>query len=281
MEKRVLSPHEFIVRAVNAHPSLYAAPTYDEVKFRILDHVLNTIGNGIYMETFTDVPVSDTEIATAQKWFNCSRAAYGYTKIETFSDDDGYSWRIGRGDPECVVREDEKDQFPNIAHWVDFDCNKSRDPYPNFSKKYSPVWNNRDIKFEQLGADWAEAAVWFYNKCYEYFLDTEQVKSYHSSFPKRTEQETKNAIADYRRFMNIDRYPTNADITTVYGCEFTGDRGNDEDMAKFMTLLWKQELQKILSFLDETIEYLYTLLVSYHDTSAVHYRYLKTDTPSI
>lgn len=259
MEKRVLSPHEFIVRAVNAHPSLYAAPTYGEVKFRVLDHVLNTIGNGIYMETFTDVPVSDTEIAIAQKWFTCRRAAYGYQQVKEITDGE-YSFKMPVGDSACVVTLDEKDQFPNIAHWVEFDCSKPREPYPNFAKRFSAVWNNRDIKFEQLGAEWAEAAGWFYNKCYEYFLDTERVKTYHSSFPKQTEQETKNAIADYRRFMSIDRYPTNAAITAAYGCEFTGDRGNDEDIAKFMTLLWEQELQKILSFLDETIEYLYTLI---------------------
>ena len=276
MVKRILTPDEFIVRTVNAYPSLFAGPSYDEVKFRVLDQTLNVVGNGVRMETFTGEPPTPQEITTAQKWFTCRRAVYGYQQVKEITDGE-YSFKMPVGDSVCVVTLDEKDQYPNIAHWVEFDCNKPRIPYPNFAKRFSTVWDNRDIKFEQLGAGWAEAAVWFYNKCYDYFLDTGRVKTYHSSFPKQTKQETKNAIADYRQFMSIDRYPTNADITAEYGCEFTGDRANDEDMSKFMTLLWKQELQKILSFLDETIEYLYTLLVSYHDASAVHYRYLKPD----
>lgn len=76
----MLTPDEFVVRAVNKYPALYATSSYDDVKFKVLDHTFNTIGNGVYMEHFAGEPVTQEEIAAAQKWFKCSRAAYGYMK---------------------------------------------------------------------------------------------------------------------------------------------------------------------------------------------------------
>lgn len=251
---RILTPEEFIIRTVNEYPSLYASPSYEETKFRILDHVLNTIGNGMCMESFMGEPVTEEEIQAAQKWFRCERAAYGYTKVKTIGEGD-HTWQMPAGDPDCVVCEDEKELYPHITYWVEFDCDQPRAPHPNFQKQYSAVWDNRDIMFTQLGKEWAQAAAWFYSKCHDFFLDSERVKSYHTAFPKPTERETKNTIADYRRFMGIDKYPTNEDITKAYECEFIGDRNSDEDVAKFITRRWNQEHQKILNFLDETIAY--------------------------
>lgn len=253
MTRRILTPEEFIIRAVNAYPSLYAAPSYEDAKFRILDHTLNTIGNGLYMESFMGEPVTEEETVAAQKWFRCEQAAYGYLKTRKFGEDDG--WEMPEGDPEVVVPVEEMKDHPHIVYWVEFDCTAKRDPYPNFQKQYSTVWDNRDIKFAQLGKEWAQAAAWFYSKCHDFFLDSNRVKSYHTAFPKPTERETKNTIADYRRFMGVDKYPTNEDITKAYECEFIGDRNNDEDVAKFITRRWNKEHQKILNFLHETIAY--------------------------
>ena len=255
---RILTPDEFIIRAVNAYPSLYASPSYDEAKFKVLDHTFNTIGNGLYMESFQGEPVTEEEVAAAQKWFNCTRAAYGYMETRKLGDDP--EWLMPEGDPIITVPEDEMVNHPEIVYWVEFDCDGKRDPYPNFQKQYSMVWDARDINFAMLGREWAQAAGWFYNRCRDYFMDVDQTKTYHTAFPKESKRETANTIADYKRFMGVDKYPTNDDITKAYGCEFIGDRNNDEDVAAFIVRRWNADRQNILDFIFETIRHTNTMI---------------------
>lgn len=256
--KRILTPDEFIIRSVNNFPSLFAALSYEEVKFRILDHVLNTIGNGLYTKDFMGKPVTKKEIADAQKWFQCSEAAYGYTKTYQLGDDPEF--RMPEGDP-IVVPINEMENYPDIVHWVEFNCSYKSSPYPNFSKQYSTVWDERRIKFVDLGVEWMQAADWFYRKCQDYFLDNERVLEYHTAFPKSTEWETKNTIEDCKEIItNTTRYPDNAAITEAYECEFIGDTHNDEDVANFILRRWNTEHKRILDFIQETLVYINTLI---------------------
>lgn len=259
---RYLTPDEFIIRAVNEYPSLYAGPTYDEVKFRILDHTLNTIGNGIYMESFMGEPVTEEEIQAAQKWFKCKKASYGYINTRQLGKGRN-AFKMPDGDPVCVVPIREKKNHPEVKYWVDFDCTKERDPYPNFQKQYSSVWDNRDIQFAKLGKEWAQAAGWFYNRCRDYFMDSEKVKGYHGAFPQKEEHETEHLIESYKKFIgDTTKYPTNEDISKAYETEFTGDRTNDEDVARFIAKRWEHTQQAHLDFIKETIGYLNTLIVA-------------------
>lgn len=253
--KHILTPDEFIIRAVNAYPSLYASPSPEETKFRILDQTLNTIGNGIYMESFEGEPVSDAEIAEAQKWFHCERAAYGYMKTCKLGEGK-HSWEMPEGDPELVVRSEEMKDHPEIVYWVEFNTNELQDPYPNFQKEYSPVWDKSDISFEALGVEWAQAAHWFYCRCRDYFLDAERVRSYHRAFPLQTKQETENAVTDCMKYFDTNEYPSNADISKAWGCEFIGERTNREDVVAFLTRRWDMEHRRILSFIEESLVHL-------------------------
>lgn len=249
----IMTPDEFIIRAVNAYPSLYAAPSYDEAKFKVFDHTFNTIGNGMYMENFEGEPVTEEEVVTAQKWFKCTRAAKGYMKTRKLGGNP--EWLMPEGDPTITVPADEMVNHPEIVYWVEFDCAGKRDPYPNFQKQYSMVWDVRDINFVILGREWAQAANWFYSRCRDYFMDDDLVKEYYTAFPKATAQATATTIADYKRVMRLDKYPTNDDISKAYACEFIGDRTNDDDVSAFITRRWNAEREQILNFIDETIEY--------------------------
>ena len=250
----IMTPDEFIIRAVNAYPSLYAAPSYDAVKFKVLDHIFNTIGNGLYMEHFEGEPCTEEEIAAAQKWFTCKRAAHGYMKTRKLGGDD-IEWVVPVGDPEVTVPVYEMVNHPEIVHWVEFDCVGKFAPYPNFKKQYSMVWDDRRINFAMLGNEWAQAAIWFYNQCRDYFMDDDRVKPYHSAFPKASKRETTNTISDYKKSIgDTTKYPTNDDISKAYACEFIGDRTSDDDVAAFITRRWNAERQRILNFIDETIE---------------------------
>lgn len=252
---RILTPDEFIIRAVNAYPSLYGSPTYEEAKFRIFDHIFNTIGNGVRKHDFVGTPVTERETDDAQKWFCCSEAAYGYSKTRQLDD-----CNIQMPDSEsleCVVPVDEMKDHPNIVYWVEFDTSYKRIPYPNFKKTYSLVWKSDPVKLDVLGPKWIEGAIWFYSKCLEYFNDTEACSHYSVAFPKATEDETENTVEQYKKFLcDVQKYPTNEDISKAYECEFIGDRNDDADVAAFISRRWDKEHAEILAFIEETLGHL-------------------------
>lgn len=253
--QRILTPDEFIARSVCRSPSLFAGPTYDEVKFRILDQLLNTIGNGIEnSEEFMEEPVTESEFADAQKWFACSRAAYGYMAFRLIGE-----YQMPEGQSSVVERVDMLDLHPEIQCWIEFDTNTRRNPYPNFQKQYSLVWGKmyQSFEFEALGKEWVEAAIWFYAKCLDYIMDDDAVKSYHSAFPKPTQHENEKTISEYKRIIgDYSRYPTNDDITHAYECEFIGDRTSSDDVAAFITRRWQATRDEIVSFIHETLGHL-------------------------
>lgn len=251
--KRILTADEYILRSVSEHPSLYASPSSEESKFRVLDHILNTIGNGADMASFEGIPLTKKKVSATQKWFRCERAAYGYTKTKEIGSGE-FKWTVPDGDYKVVAPVDELSNYPEIIHWVEFDTGHKRDPYPNFSKKYSAVWDKGDVKFEALGKEWAEAAIWYYEKCQEYFSDPRSYNSYHSAFPCDTEDKTNRTIKDYMSYIgSVDKYPTNNAITEAYECEFIGDRTNKDDVAAFITRRWEKEHKRILDFIEDTL----------------------------
>lgn len=238
--KRIMTPEEFIIRHINAYPSLYAAPTYDKSKFRILDNCLNTLGNGLGIKDFHGKTVKKAEIQSAQQWFNCGQAAYGYT-LKTDHDH------------KLFVPVDQTSNYPDIERWIKIDCNLEIYPYPMFKKEYSLVWDNES--FSELGAKWVDAARWFYVECFKFFMDEEAVKRYYYAFPKRTDKETQTVIDDYKRLIGR-YYPTNDDVSKAYGCESLGDRNNNTDVSAFIRRRWDQERLRILDFIKETIFHL-------------------------
>lgn len=242
---RILTPYEYIIKLISAYPSLYAAPTREAAIFKIMDQIFNTIGNGIEFENFVGDEINEDVMAAAQKWFSCSNAAYGYYQVDTYK---GFERPIGDS---IVVHGSEKHLHPDIVYWVNFECNQPRDPYPNFQKRYSLVWKP---SFKKLGIEWRNIAIWFYEECRDYFMDVDRVKSYHTSFPKKTEKETNRLISDYKkRITDKKMYPDNVAITKAYGVKFVGDPENDSDVAAFIQRRWDKERADIMIFIDKTL----------------------------
>ncbi len=249
----ILSPDEYIIHCVNNYPALYASPSYEESKFRILDQTFNVIGNGICLENFYGSTPTQEEVESAKKWFSCSSAAYGYTKTK----------RIGE-EPDClvfpegnyiVVTTEEMDLHPEIVHWTEFSTVRKQDPYPNFSKTYSLVWGKGGGFFEDLGPEWYEAAIWFYTKCREYFNDPDRVFSYQEAFPGGAlGKDTGRVVHAY--IDNLKRYETNEAISEAYGCEFVGDHTNEHDVYEFVSKRWIVRKEQILAFIEETFQLL-------------------------
>jgi hypothetical protein len=250
------SPYEFVVRCVEKFPSLYASPSYGMVKFKVFDHVFNTIGNGLFLEDFTGKKISNDDVLNVIHWFNCEKASYGYEEFEEINFDSGV-FKKAIGDSVVVCLFSDKDKHPNIKVWVDFDCCIERNPYPNFTKQYSIVWNSKDFDFSSMGKEWIEEAIWFYEECLKYFLDPERVKSYHYFFPQKNDYQNKDLIDFTRKLIaSYEKYPTNEDISNDYGVEFVGDRDNYSDLYNFSIKVWEKEFNRILDFINETILHL-------------------------
>lgn len=257
---KILTPEEFIIREVNKFPALYASDSYDETKFRIFDHVFNVIGNGLFTESFIGEPVTQDEIQQAQKWFNCKRAGYGYKDVIEVP---------YRGKTRIVPDPDKNEQYivapieefnnhPEINLWIEFACDEAKVPYPNFDKKYSLVWD--DNMLDSCDKSWIKAAGWFYSKCHDFFLDDSRVSQYYYAFPTGNLNQDKKRIESFKKNMSFEKCPTNDDISKAYGCEFIGDRNNDDDVSNFIAKRWQQELQEILNFIGETISKLNAML---------------------
>ena len=197
--KKILTPADFIIRTVNAHPALYASASYNESRFRVFDHVFNVIGNGSVMSDFIGESLTADENNLCQKWFNCERAAYGYTKTIKI-ERNGKILEIANIEEggTLVVPITEKENHPEIVYWVEFDCDYSKDPYPNFDKQYSTVWQHDSIEFDIFGKDWFESAIWYYNKCREYFVDSSKSYNFAYAFPTGNANKDKDTIKSYR-----------------------------------------------------------------------------------
>lgn len=248
----IISPDDYIIRMVNTFPSIFASPTYKESKLRIMDHMFNTIGNGVSMKELSGEPATVEEQQQANRWFNCTKAAYGYK-----SDPTPGKWRYETGDPDVVVPVGEKNQHPEINHWVDFDTYTAPHViYPNFTKQYSLVWDSRKFTFCHLGAHWGQAAIDFYTECRNLLISGEDCH-FDRTFPSSDPAADDELVHEYlTSLLDTEKYPTNEIISTTYNCLFDGDRTDYQDVYKFLARRWEQRRANYIKFVDETIEML-------------------------
>ena len=140
----------------------------------------------------------------------------------------------------CV--ESEKELHPEVILWID--CKDYPwTPYPNFEKKYSTVY---EPEFKDLGNEWIEAAIWFYEECVDFFNNTPEWYAY--AYPCKSQRETDNRVYDMK--VRLQSYKSNEEISEAYECEFDGD------IDKFLRLRWEKELSRIDRFISETLSYL-------------------------
>ncbi len=248
MTSKILNPREYVLSSIVEYPSLYAAGTYDESAFKVYDQLFNVIGNGVrntyeLIREVTGTPVSEE---SAQKYLNNEPLYYGYENVLILNSGFKYPDPSKHEDFITVI-ESEKDKHPNIKLWVDCslgndDENNITSPYPNFSEKYSIVYNS---DFTQLGNEWQEAAIWYYQKAKDFF---EQTPSYYRrAYPSNDSYEDKELISGYlEEFKN----KSPQQITEQYNTEY------NEDVYKFAEAHWQNKLSQIKIFLAKTIEML-------------------------
>lgn len=233
---------DYLNRCITKHPTLFASSSLHTAYLKVLDQLLNVIGNGIRddEELVLDIEsLNDISIPENIAEFASSDFFWGYTTTELYSSSS------------IVVREQDKDKYPHIVRWINAgDCKSSFKPYPNFSKRYSVVW--RCPHFCTLGKDWIEWALIFYNECRGWFHTSDA--RYHHAFPREYEYKTNYSLKSFKKY--IEKYNNDHDaISKAYNLEYTGDDYN------FLCQRWKKDRKKIHIFLYETITMLETKLL--------------------
>lgn len=246
----ILTPKQYVDFRVHNYSMLYASSNFNTSRFNVIDHVLNTIGNGVYFDEFINTSDKTTNTFRVERLYNVTELSYGYYEKHHILDD----CYMGQGEYICVPI-DEKYLHPNIVHWVDFDLSLTKNPYPNFKKSYSMVWrglygtDNNFYEFKALGLEWVNEAIWFYQTCKEYFEGLESL-NYHYAFPnsdRDVEQEINDMIVVLNKYENTD------EISKAYGVEFVGTPNNYNDVYDFNVSRWQNEKERILKFIDETL----------------------------
>ena len=243
----MLSPEQYVYNQVASYPALYHANSYEAAAKRVFDQFFNVIGSGVYLPEELDLPVTD--LAKAEKFLRGEKVYWGYTEVEERANGVIIPKRSSNG-KSLICVESEKTLHPEVLLWID--CKDYPwTPYPNFEKKYSTVY---EPEFKDLGKEWIEAAIWFYEECVEFFNNTPEWYVY--AYPCKFQRETDNRVYDMK--VRLQSYKTNEEISEAYGCEFDGD------IDKFLRLRWEKDLSRIDRFISKTLSYLREL----HDETA-------------
>lgn len=235
----MLSPQQYVYNQVVSYPSLYHANSYEAAAKRVFDQFFNVIGNGVDLPDELDRPIADR--VEAAKFLRGEKVYWGYADVEELGNGVMIPKRSSDG-KSLICVESEKALHPEVLLWID--CKDYPwTPYPNFNKRYSTVY---EPEFKDLGKEWIEAAIWFYEECVKFFNNTPEW--YVDAYPCKSQRETDNQLYDMR--VRLQSYKSNEEISEAYECEFDGD------IDKFLRLRWEKELSRIDRFISETLSYL-------------------------
>jgi hypothetical protein len=250
--------------SMNEHPSLYASRSLEEAQIKYYDHIFNVIGNGYRdMKEFRDghkITPQNAQLTESfpEKYITDKPLFWAYTEV-----DESYGFKRGKENSSLpgVYTKKELEAMPEVVHTLQ--SNKrykgedySFNPYPNFKKEYSLVWDD----ISKLDKSWPEAALVFYKKCQDYF-NSDKVSNYHYACPKDTETDKwQTSIESFEK--NFARYKTEGmtqdeyykKVSKEYEVEYTGDTKD------FIKRRWEKEHTRINEFLNETIDRLENML---------------------
>ena len=128
--------------------------------------------------------------------------------------------------------------------------NKDINPYPNFSKNYSPFWRP---ECQYIQEDWRLAAIEHIEILIKYFQDDNRCKNYYHRYTAKTVEEIiERAKNDKKNNGNWVEY-----IRKEWEWPQFDENKSDEENAETH---WRENaLPEIMSFLDETLNKLYAI----------------------
>lgn len=277
----MLTFEQYLLRSVTEYPSLYASPSFEITKFMVSDYVFNCIGTNssatIISETYTG------PLVIPQHYIDGTELFYVYDPAKA-NLHPKHNWITNQHEAELgVMTYDELMKIPGMDdryYWSTGNnerkhplCKESYGPYPNFNKRYSLVWRplvytpmtwdsekeemhygeSIKVNFADLSHDWRDAAIEFYEKCLAYFK-SDRCSGYTQGFNDDDANEKAQQIVDMisalSRYGDIKTAETQEIITQQYKLKFDGD------VESFLRARWAKERQRIIVFIEETIEHI-------------------------
>lgn len=247
---------EYLHCKVIQFPSSLSSTSPENSKFKALDHLLNVIGNGIRDDEELAEELNSVVAVNKQNAmrYMCesTEIVIGYKDTMLIGD------RVaGTPDSEMIVLlKEDVHLYPWIKHTLSLNVKDKKDPYQNFSKEYSLIY--QAPLFLTLSNDWIESAIWFYEKCLNYF-QTDECATYHGN-------PTHNHIDEFVDFFiqrYAEKYTKNPELLSLdwNNVSFEGtDFYNREAIANMYLHQWDMNKQNIIHFIKETIALLKTHL---------------------
>lgn len=255
---------KYIIACIHQSPTLYGSSSYQEAKMKVLNQLLNVIGNGVNDDEglIEEMDRKDSKLTMVdiECYVSGKTISYGYTAENMDRQilgegEDAFEFTFAKGKPEdfYVTSKKEMCLHPEILKWYDSSKHEFV-PYPNFKTQYStifecPSYLDMDISF-------LEGALEFYQNCYDWFDNPENKGKYWYEFPMDTEIKTKRRTDDLREILKRGKYKTNKDISEAYDCEFIGSVDNDQDLYDFQVRKWAQRKEEIERFIRMVIGYM-------------------------
>lgn len=262
IEYPLLTPEEYVYLMISKYPTLYAKSDFELSKFKVLDNLFNSLNSSTNdIEDFVDTisKKREVDIEKSKRYLN-ETSFVGYSKVNEI---DLGSRVLKTPDFSSIVIEnifeEDKKNYPEVIHWIGsnpkldkIDIMEERKglnieakfrPYPNFSDKFSILWNNKDEMLNILSEDWIKEIVWFYKSSLE-AINQGCFKDY-QEFPTGSQKEDQIRIEEMKQFV---RNKTFEQITKDYEIEYNGD------MEDFLTKKWLKNKDHYINFINKIID---------------------------
>lgn len=247
------TPEQYVRKAVGTYPTLYAFPTFDRARFAVMDHVFNTVGNGLILEDFL---YKDYNFEIADKFLTGEKIFEGYhkddCKVLYIQDNGEPCYHSNYSADPITVLDSERVNYPDYVYWIECSRHGTKNPYPYFKKSYSPVYAG-DFDFNALGTEWIKESIWYYQQALKYF-ESDDCKSYQAAFPYYDSYQqrdlTHHRLEDFKKHTE-GKYESYEELSKAYGV--AGYNGDDYD---FLCRRWNKEHTRIKKFINDTIKML-------------------------
>jgi hypothetical protein len=214
---------------------------------KVMDQLLNVNGNGIRNgeELLEHITFAKKHTkAEANKWIR-EKVYCGYLKVKEIKiplkNGRFHTWKTAEGESIHIAKSDLK-RHPEVVYKL-LSKKHPFNPYPNFQKEYSTVWECP--VFLTLGKGWINEAINFYKYCQKWLKNNES--KYHYAFPRPTEEETKRRLKEFKEY---NKGKTRKQIAKDYELSYTGS------CHDLLSRRWKKDRERIEEFIAETIEML-------------------------
>ena len=177
MDKRLMTPQEYVNAHVNEYPSLYASKN---PKLRIMDQLFNVIGNGVV--DFEDAITYSHKYNVNEpqkKYLDGSDLFYVYPEYEEIIVGNQVLKMPKGVSLDDIISEEEQANYPN-HYFMKIRKSDGDDPfipYPNFLEKYSVIWSDANA-LSSMSDEWKAAAFDFYKTMLEFFQNPKHNTNY-------------------------------------------------------------------------------------------------------